>query len=67
MPNIKIKVRKTLLSDGSAVYDVLVFEGSAPEEPSLVLNAVSEKEAYALLDKLVNAINAHTTDDAVAA
>ena len=42
------------LSDGSMVYDVTLG--------GIVLHAVTEDDAYALADKIVAAIEAHSTD-----
>lgn len=50
---MNITIQKIALSDGSHVYDVRVG--------ALTLHAVTEADAYALAERLADAINKHTT------
>lgn len=52
----QITVTRRILTDGSPVFDVRLG--------GIILAAVTEKDAFALADKIECAINAHTTDGA---
>ena len=54
---VLVRVSEVSLSDGSTVYNV-----SLGGLLGGVLHAVSKQDAYALADKIADAIDAHTVD-----
>lgn len=53
---IKVTIKSNLLSDGSRVYSVWVFDGA--------INAVSHADALQLAQSIAEAIRAHSNEDA---
>jgi hypothetical protein len=54
--NLTIQIKQRVLSDGSKVYDAVITH--------VELNAVTEDDAVALADRIVEAVRIHTLNDA---
>lgn len=58
-----IRVMQKTLSDGSHVYNVLMSQVYGLEAPQIEFPAVTEADAVALADRLVEAVKAHSVED----
>jgi hypothetical protein len=57
---IRLTLVERILTDGSAVHDVRIFDTSGPT--SIVLPATSEADAYVVLEMIEEAVKMHTTE-----
>lgn len=58
-----VRVMQETLSDGSKVYNVLLSQVYGLEAPQIEFPAVTEADAAALADKLVELVKAHSVED----
>lgn len=57
---IRLSIGETRLGDGSLAHDVIIYDDRA--EKLIVLPAISRRDATALIDKVQEAIEAHTNE-----
>jgi len=57
---VNIRLARGTLSDGSEVFDVYLSQGG---ELPIRLDAVSERDALALIEALETALNIHTVNE----